>query len=477
MRSSLLGLLVIAMTGCAYLTTYTRGIDLNGKSIAMDVKQRVIFGQKRFDEAHPTDVARNWNVICAEPSPDALTVLSATGGISATNAQTQTAANATGALAESGASIGLRTQSIQLLRDAMYRLCEGYASGAIGPEDYVMMQRRFQSAMMGLIAIEQLTGPVVAGQALLNTSAASQAGAGAGDAAVTSAQTALKTAKDDELTAKATLDTANSNYDKARKDVADNQKKIDVEKAKEKPDADSLKSLNDAMPGLRDAQTTADNARKDAQRRAEASTQAVKDAQASLAAAQSRASSSASGSGTLLSVATTSAQMQENLGKTVEAIVSSINTAYERDDCLGLMRGLVNNPERLRQVENASAVPIATQSPSLSPAAPQPERVSAIKTALGTCGQILEYAEKQVALQNQAMEARFSRTEAGDSLRAYWKPGGTTVDPDHETKLKQWMRDNGLNADAGSITVFLRNADFESLRLKAAKDLGVLRTQ
>jgi hypothetical protein len=374
----------------------------------MDVKQRVIFGQRRYDQAHLNEPAKYSNVICAEPSPDALTVLSVTGGLSASNAHTQTAVDATGALAESGASIGLRTQSIQLLRDAMYRLCEGYASGAIAPQDYVTMQRRFQSSMMGLIAIEQLTGPVVAGQALLNTSAASQAGAGAGDAAVASAQAALKAARDEELTAQANADTANSNYEKAHKDVTDNQKKIEVEKAKEKPDADTLKSLNDAMPALRDTQTTADNARKDAVRRAQASAQAVKDAQFSLTAAQTKASSSASGSGNLLSVATTSAQMQQNLGSTIAAIVGSINTAYERDDCLGLMRDLVNEPDRLIQLQRATPTPapILPASPTASP--PQVDPVSVIRTALGTSSQILENAEKQAEIQNKALQTASS---------------------------------------------------------------------
>jgi len=395
---------VLFTSGCAYLTTYTRRVDLDGKSIAMDVKQRVVFGQKRFDSQYPRDASKASTVICAEPSPDALTVLSVTGGLSATNAKSETAANATGALAESGASIGLRTQSIQLLRDAMYRLCEGYASGAIEAEDYVTMQRRFQSSMIGLIAIEQLTGPVVAGQALLNTSAASQAGAGAGDAAVTAAQTAVKTATDEDLTTQAKLDTANSNYDKAHKDVVDNQKKIETEKAKEKPDADTLKTLRDATPGLLEAQTTAANARKDAQRRAQTSSQSVQDARATLAAAQSRVSSSASGSGNILSVASTSAQMQQNLGNTVLQIVSSINSAYERDDCLALMRTLVREPGKLIQLQNAAPI-LAAAPPTGTSLTAKVEPVSVVQTALGTCSQILEYAEKQTRLQNQYIES------------------------------------------------------------------------
>jgi len=109
------------LQGCAYLTTYNKPIDLKDSSVSLDVKQRVVFSQKR--EAR--DGEREGIVVCAEPSPDALTILGVSGGLNASDG-TRAASAAVG-LAESGAFVGLRTQSIQLLRDAMYRLCEGYA--------------------------------------------------------------------------------------------------------------------------------------------------------------------------------------------------------------------------------------------------------------------------------------------------------------------------------------------------------------
>ena len=57
-------------------------------------------------------------------------------------------------------AIGLRTQSIQLLRDAMYRICEAYWNDALDSESLIAMHRRFQNLMTGLLAIEQLTGAV-----------------------------------------------------------------------------------------------------------------------------------------------------------------------------------------------------------------------------------------------------------------------------------------------------------------------------
>jgi len=40
------------------------------------------------------------------------------------------------ALAEQSGSISLRTQSIQLMRDAMYRACEAYLSGGISEGEF-----------------------------------------------------------------------------------------------------------------------------------------------------------------------------------------------------------------------------------------------------------------------------------------------------------------------------------------------------
>jgi hypothetical protein len=103
----------------------------------------------------------NGRVICTMPSPDALAAAAASGGISVDNGQ-GVSGGAVAALGESAASIGLRTQSIQLLRDAMFRMCEAHANGAIDDFELGIMMRRFQSSMVAILAIEQLTGAVVA---------------------------------------------------------------------------------------------------------------------------------------------------------------------------------------------------------------------------------------------------------------------------------------------------------------------------
>jgi Putative restriction endonuclease len=95
-------------------------------------------------------------VTCTEPSPDALSAISASvaasGGLS-----NQAAAAIEAGLRQSVAGIGLRTQSIQMLRDQGFRVCEAYASGAIDKLDYRQLLRRSQVFTTAILAIEQLT--------------------------------------------------------------------------------------------------------------------------------------------------------------------------------------------------------------------------------------------------------------------------------------------------------------------------------
>jgi len=97
--------------------------------------------------------------VCAEPSPDALTAIT-TSGSGKLGVKDKIDVAAAFSRAESAASIGLRTQSIQLMRDVLYRICEDYQSGALTPAGLETLQRRYQSSMVAILAIEQLTGVV-----------------------------------------------------------------------------------------------------------------------------------------------------------------------------------------------------------------------------------------------------------------------------------------------------------------------------
>lgn len=109
-------------------------------------------------------------IVCAEPSPDALSAIAAQAGVSLSDVSR--ALTAQGGISETAASIGLRTQTIQILRDGFYRLCEAQLNG-LPDVQYAIMLRRFQTNMIALLAIEQLTGAVKGSDAIVSASAGS----------------------------------------------------------------------------------------------------------------------------------------------------------------------------------------------------------------------------------------------------------------------------------------------------------------
>jgi len=143
---------IVLFSGCAKLNSIARNFNVNnGEGQLIDAKQRAIIVVKQKDT--------NKIVVCAEPSPDALsayaTQLALEGKI-----PEKAALKLAGSSQEGTSYIGLRTQSIQLLRDAMYRNCEAYANGALDKVQYGIASRRYQRSMVALLAIEQLTGAI-----------------------------------------------------------------------------------------------------------------------------------------------------------------------------------------------------------------------------------------------------------------------------------------------------------------------------
>lgn len=66
---------------------------------------------------------------------------------------------------------------------------------------------------------------------------------------------------------------------------------------------------------------------------------------------------------------------------------------------------------------------------------------------------------------------KFIRDDAGDRLRAFWKPDGKSIDTNNENRLKNWMTTNGLSAGPGDITMFLRDSAKADLRVRAVREL------
>jgi hypothetical protein len=171
---SIVALVALNALGCANVNSIDRRTDLGSiwgaftedrnSAVHLDIKQRVVLAKGGGD------------VVCAEPSPDALSAFAsaASGGAAA---QGYGSAAVAAALSEAASSVGLRTQSITLMRDALYRICEAYYNSELTEADVKLLLTRSQDLTATVVSIEQLTGAVVAQHAALggSTSAASSA--------------------------------------------------------------------------------------------------------------------------------------------------------------------------------------------------------------------------------------------------------------------------------------------------------------
>ncbi len=149
----------VGLGACANLQTLNRESDMpgGGKAIHLDAQQRTIL--TRVDGTY-----------CAEPSPDALASYAASLGLGISQPG-QGAASLANALQSNAAGIGLRTQSITLMRDALYRVCEATANGVLGQVGATTMLARSQDLTAVVLAVEQLTGAVAAQQVALTSEA------------------------------------------------------------------------------------------------------------------------------------------------------------------------------------------------------------------------------------------------------------------------------------------------------------------
>lgn len=158
----------LVSVGCANFNSVHRELKINeGAGALIDIKQRAIFVSK--DTKAPFGA-----VVCAEPSPDALSAYAAELAARAT-VPGKGSGELSSAFQESSAFIGLRTQTIQLLRDSRYRDCEAYMNGALDQSQYEFQARRHQKLTVALMAIEQLTGSVLAPPVTISTAGSAEA--------------------------------------------------------------------------------------------------------------------------------------------------------------------------------------------------------------------------------------------------------------------------------------------------------------
>jgi hypothetical protein len=158
--------LLFAVSGCDGDVMHKSGvihkkivID-NGKGLSLGARQRTILVSKNGGK----DGKRQ--VVCVEPSPDVFAVRAASAALATkgvfrgqenTEKGQQSAADAGFSTSESAATIS-RKQTIQLLRDGLFRLCEAYMNGAVDETQYNVALVNMDKLMASLLAIDTIGG-------------------------------------------------------------------------------------------------------------------------------------------------------------------------------------------------------------------------------------------------------------------------------------------------------------------------------
>lgn len=170
MKAILSAVVLACVSLCGCSTIYrTVSIDSTpATSVNIDAKERMIL----VTDKGGTDHRR---VVCAEPSPDTAVGLAASSSLAA-SVKGQVDAKLASSLAEAVQSIGRRTQTIQLLRDGLYRACEAYLNGAITHDEYRLLLSRISAFSVTVMAIDGLTG----GQGIHDTSIVTKSSAKTG---------------------------------------------------------------------------------------------------------------------------------------------------------------------------------------------------------------------------------------------------------------------------------------------------------
>lgn len=255
MYTKLIGITLVGLLqGCANLTTVDRTTSLpnkdgpDGKAIHLDAKQRLV-------------VAKSFGAVCAEPSPDALSAFASALTAGVADAR-KTSVTVGSSLSETAASIGLRTQSITLMRDMLYRICEAYYGRAIDGPQVMQLLGRSQDRAIAALAIEQLTGVVSARQAALGTASSAAAMSN-----LQNVQSLLDAARADEAEKNAKLTQATEARDKKGEEIQAKQAELanaaDSERAQLQAELDQLKAEKSSADQLVTLQkSSADDAKK-----------------------------------------------------------------------------------------------------------------------------------------------------------------------------------------------------------------------
>jgi hypothetical protein len=170
LRAGVLGLAAIVTSGCS--STIHEEANIGGvDTLSVDAKQRLVLVGNR----DALDNVPQVRVECAEPSPDALVARAAAiaAGVDINGGSGNASGGGTigGGISETAASIGIRDHTIQMMRDAYYRMCEAYLNGAISEPSYRNMILNADTFMVVASALQTLGSNPVAAPAAISAGA------------------------------------------------------------------------------------------------------------------------------------------------------------------------------------------------------------------------------------------------------------------------------------------------------------------
>lgn len=152
---------LVTLSGCgAHFTSIYRDYNVDPEkettTVLIDAKQRAI-----ISTPNKNSLSDRTAFLCAEPSPDALSAISASfaGGLGLARPDKEERIALSTAVQEAAKQLGTRNATIQLLRDGLYRQCEAYMNGLISNDIYDQIANKYINAMVVLLAVEQITTP------------------------------------------------------------------------------------------------------------------------------------------------------------------------------------------------------------------------------------------------------------------------------------------------------------------------------
>lgn len=329
------------LAGCANLLSIHRqnnitpagGSSNPGAEITLiDAKQRAIITVQRPGDKD----GASKTVVCAEPSPDALQAVAASTALTVRESE-QKLAQLANSLSEAASNIGLRTQSIQLLRDAMYRLCEGYAAHAIDDDEFTTLHRRYQGLMLGLLAIEQLTGAVTNSQVALYMNAGATAGAAASE--LTAAEEKLKKEQNSLADLNGELKIARALLAELESEI---KKAEDDKKMLKADETTKAAALTESIRSAKEKKIAKESEISVLEQKIKVQMSIVQNAQSAYSAASARVTASTGSSGSMIDGKTgrglNDAQTAQYVSEAVTSIVNNVvTTAFNHDACFGLI--------------------------------------------------------------------------------------------------------------------------------------------